>query len=565
MRQIDKKRLGDLLVEAGKITSEQLKDQLVKQKTSGKRLGELLIEEGIITEDDIVNVLEMQLGIPRAYLDFITIEEAAVKTIPEGLAKKYGLIPIALEDDKLSVAMSDPMNIFALDDVRIASGYEIETLIATSSEIQRALDKVYTGQSVEKAAEELNKENERKQEADDRNEINQSVEEINNAPIVKLVDSMLKDAIKQRSSDIHIEPFEKYIKVRYRIDGELQEKQKLPIESLAALVTRIKILSNMNIAEKRIPQDGRMKIFLDGKNIDLRVSALPTIYGEKIVFRVLRNDNYLLGKEKLGMDDEDMNRLDSIIQNPYGIVLVTGPTGSGKSTTLYTLLNELNTSDKNIITVEDPVEYMLDGINQVNVNVKAGLTFAAGLRSILRQDPDIVMIGEIRDSETAEIAVRAAVTGHLVLSTIHTNDAPSSIVRLVDMGIQSYLAATSVAGIIAQRLVRRICPNCDEEYEASEYEKRILRIDESRSLRLHRGKGCQQCNDTGYLGRLGIYEIMEISQEVRNLIMKNAGTEEIRESSIKGGMKTLRVSCENLVLQGKTTVDELIKTVYIKE
>lgn len=557
------KRLGDLLVEAGKITENQLQDALKKQKVFGKRLGEILIEADYIKEEDIIDVLEIQLGLQRVYLDFIDFDLKVVKIVPENLARKYNLVPISIKDNKINVAMSDPLNIFAQDDVKVASGYEVNPMIAAEAEIKKTIDKLYSGQKVEKAAEEFTKEHKLKLEKEEQSL--EDIVDINNAPIIKLVDLILSDAVKSGSSDIHIEPFLGYIKVRYRIDGELQEKKRLPIESLGALITRIKILSNMNIAERRIPQDGRMKITIDDEEIDLRVSSLPTIHGEKIVIRILRNTNVHIGKEKLGMSADNIEKLNRIIKSPYGIILVTGPTGSGKSTTLYTILNELNSNDTNIITVEDPVEYVMEGINQVNVNVKAGLTFANGLRSILRQDPDIVMIGEMRDSETAEIAVRAAITGHLVLSTIHTNDAPSTIVRLEDMGIEPYLVASSVVGIMAQRLIRKICPFCKEEYDADNYEKSVLGIAKNENIKLSKGRGCPKCNGTGYLGRIGVYEIMEINKEIRELIMKNATTDELRRFSIENGMKTIKKSCEELVIKNKTTVEELVKIAFSKE
>lgn len=559
-----KKKLGDILVDSGKITEAQLIQALDKQKSTKKKLGEVLIDEGLITEEEIFEVLQIQLGFSRVYLDGIVIDKEVIKKVPINIAKMYTLIPFQLDGNVLSVAMHDPLNFFAADDVSITSGCEVQIFIATKSEINKAIDKYYSGQNVAMAAEELSKENKI---ASEEKKVKESIaeEEINNAPIVKLVDSILKDAIKARTSDIHIEPFENYVKIRYRIDGQLYEKQRIAKDSLASLVTRIKILSNLNIAEKRIPQDGRIKMKSDGKEIDMRVSVLPTIHGEKVVIRILNTNNFNITKEQLGMEEDDLEKLERIIQAPYGIILATGPTGSGKSTTLYSILKELNKDDVNIVTVEDPVEYMLEGINQVNVNVKAGLTFASGLRSILRQDPDIVMIGEIRDSETAEIAIRAAITGHLVLSTLHTNDAPSTVVRLMDMGIQSYLVASSVVGIIAQRLVRKICPHCIEEYTASDYEKKILGVDTDLDIKLYRGTGCIKCEDTGYSGRLGVYEILEVTKEIRDLITKKADVEEIKQAAIKNGMKTIRKGCKNLVLRGKTTIDELIRTAFVKE
>jgi len=561
-----KKKLGNILVESGKISEVQLMQALDKQKNTKKKLGEVLIEEGLITEEEIFEVLRLQLGFNRVYLDGMVIDEEVIKKVPLAIAKKYTLIPFELNGYVLSVAMEDPLNFFAADDVRITSGCEVQIFLATKSEINKAIDKYYSGQNVAEAAEELSKQNEMSAEEKEK-QMKEAMaeEEINNAPIVKLVDSILKDAIKARTSDIHIEPFDNYVKIRYRIDGQLHEKQRLSKDSLASLVTRIKILSNLNIAEKRIPQDGRIKMKSDNKEIDMRVSVLPTIYGEKIVIRILNTNNFNITKEQLGMDPDDLEKLDRIIQAPYGIILATGPTGSGKSTTLYSILKELNRDDVNIVTVEDPVEYMLEGVNQVNVNAKAGLTFASGLRSILRQDPDIVMIGEIRDSETAEIAIRAAITGHVVLSTIHTNDAPSTVVRLMDMGIQSYLVGSSVVGIIAQRLVRRICPHCAEEYTASDYEKRILGVDPSEDIKLYRGVGCLKCDETGYSGRLGVYEILEVTKEIRDLITKKADVEEIKQAAIRNGMKTIRKACENLVLNGRTTIDELIRTAFVKE
>lgn len=558
------KRLGDLLVESGKITDRELQEALNKQKITGKRLGEILTEEGYITEEDIIDILEIQLGIQRVYLDFIEIDHKLVKLVPERLARKYTLVPTRIVNDKIQVAMSDPLNIFAQEDVRISSGYEVKPQISTNAEIIKVIDKLYSGEKVEKAAEEFSKEHKLKLEREESEKLNE-LEDISHAPIVKLVDLILSDAINSKSSDIHIEPFEKYIKIRYRIDGVLYEQKKLPVEFQGALITRIKILANMNIAEKRIPQDGRMKIDYKGKFVDLRVSVLPTINGEKVVIRILKNDNVTVGKEKLGMNQEEIKLLNDMIKIPYGIILVTGPTGSGKSTTLYTILNELNDNNKNIITVEDPVEYILEGVNQVNVNNKAGLTFASGLRSILRQDPDIVMIGEMRDNETAEIAVRAAITGHLVLSTIHTNDAPSSIMRLIDMGIEPYLVATSLGGVIAQRLVRTICPNCKEAYEASNYEKEVLEIKGEEKINLYRGNGCPQCHGTGYSGRTGVYEMMEITKLHRELIMNGASAEKIKEESIKNGMTTIKRACEKLVIEGVTTFEELVKTAFLKE
>lgn len=566
MANMLKKRLGDLLVDYGKIYKEQLDDVLKKQKISGKRLGEILIEENFVTEEDIIDVLEVQLGIERVYLDMTNIDKQAVLSIPESLASKYTLIPIAIKNDKIRVVMSDPLNIFAVDDVKIASGYEVEPLISTKAEINTYIDRYYSNQFAQKAAEELSREykNDRNVK-DDKNAEDDNLSDLKNAPAVRLVDSIIKEAVKTRASDIHIEPFEKYIKVRNRIDGELHETMQSNKDVLGAMVTRIKILGNLNIAEKRIPQDGRIITKVDDVEVDLRVSILPTVHGEKVVIRVLRRDSFMIGRQEMGMQPDDVEKIDKIKNSSYGIILITGPTGSGKSTTLYSILNDLNTPNKNIITVEDPVEYMMEGVNQVNVNTKAGMTFAAGLRSILRQDPDIIMIGEIRDGETAEIGIRAAITGHIVLSTMHTNDAASTVVRLVDMGIEPYLVATSLAGVISQRLVRKICSYCKEGYEANEAEKSMLNVDKASEVTIYKGKGCPYCGNSGYSGRVGVYEIMEVTREHRQLIMANKSTDELKDLSIRKGMKTLKTSCAEAVIKGLTTIDELIRVSYLKE
>lgn len=560
-----KRRLGDLLVQSGKISMLQLQDALRRQRTLGKKLGELLIDDGLVTAEEIIEVLEKQTGIERINLDTIILDKKAIKVVPESMCLKHDLIPFGFNENKIKVAMWDPLNIFAIDDVSIASGFEVETYIALKGEIKKYIERYYSDQQVLKAAEELSKEKQGEGRGQNQLSEDEEFDDIKNAPVVKMVDYLLKNAIEARASDIHIEPYEKYIRIRYRIDGQLVQISTLGIDSLAALVTRIKILANLNIAEKRVPQDGRIITKAGDKEVDLRVSILPTVSGEKVVIRILNRDSYQIGLERLGMDEEEFKQLNNIINNPHGIILVTGPTGSGKSTTLYTLLNELNSENKNIITVEDPVEYMLEGINQVNVNTKAGLTFASGLRSILRQDPDIVMIGEIRDNETAQIAIRAAITGHLVLSTLHTNDAPSSVTRLIDMDIQPYLVATSVVGVIAQRLVRKVCPKCQISYNATAAEKQILGIHEHEELILSKGEGCAYCNNSGYSGRTGVYEIMEVTREHKELMMNDRSSDALKDLSLKKGMKTLGMACRDLVLKGTTTVDELVKIAYLNE
>lgn len=547
---------------AGKITSYELQNALKAQKLLGKKLGTVLIDEGIVSEDDIIDAIQDQTGIEKVDLNDITFDKKAIKIVPQSLCEKYNLIAFGFDGDKIKVALEDPLNIFAVDDISISTGLEVKTFISTKGDISKFIKINYSSEEVNKAAEELLKE------AIESKNVNLNVEEIDdvrNAPVVKMIEQLFKNAIEMRASDVHIEPYEKEIRIRYRVDGELITINTLGVESLGPLIARIKILANLNIAEKRQTQDGRIITKIGEKDVDLRVSILPVVNGEKVVIRILNRDNYKLGKEKLGLSKENLEKLNRIISSPNGIVLVTGPTGSGKSTTLYTVLSELNSSSVNIVTIEDPVEYTLNGINQVNVNNKAGLTFASGLRSILRQDPDIVMIGEIRDEETAQIAIKAAITGHLVLSTLHTNDAPSSITRLIDMGIEPYLAATSISGIIAQRLVRKICPNCKEEYVASDYERDIFGVKDGEVLKLYKGRGCGHCNNTGYMGRIGIYEIMEITREHRDAINKTRDSNVLKDISKKYGMTTIAEEGKKLVLQGITNLEELAAITLLKE
>ena len=562
MAIIQKKRLGDILIMAEKITPFQLQSALRTQKLLGKKLGEVLIDSGIVSEEDIIDAIEKQTGIQKVDLNNVNFDKKAIKIIPQNLCMKYNLIAFGFQEEKIMVALSDPLNIFAIDDISISTGLEVKTFIAPKKDINKFVQINYSSEEVNKAAEELLKETiESKGTSVDVEEI----DDVKNAPVVKMIEYLFKNSVEMRASDIHIEPYEKEIRIRYRIDGELRTVNTIGIESLAPLVTRIKILANLNIAEKRIPQDGRIITKIGNTDIDLRISILPTVNGEKIVIRILSKENYKLGKESLGLTKKNQEKLDGIISSPHGIVLVTGPTGSGKSTTLYTVLSELNSSNVNIITIEDPVEYTLNGINQVNVNNKAGLTFASGLRSILRQDPDIVMIGEIRDEETAQIAIKAAITGHLVLSTLHTNDAPSTMTRLVDMGVEPYLVATSISGIIAQRLVKKICLNCKEEYIASDYQKSVFNIKENETLKLYRGKGCGHCNNTGYSGRIGVYEIMEITREHRDAINKTRDSNVLKDISIKNGMTTLADECKELVLKGVTTIEELATITLLRD
>ena len=554
MALVEKRRLGDILVRAGKINHFQLQEALKSQKQLGKKLGEILVEQHILTEQDIIQAIEEQTGIKQVDLNEINFDKKAIKAVSQNLCEKYGFVPFELEVNKIKVAMADPLNIFAIDDISIATALDVEVYIAPKSEIYKFIKVIYTREEVLKAAEALTKESLQTR----LTSLNlENLEDVKNAPVVKMVDFLFRNSIEMRASDIHIEPFEEVIRIRYRIDGDLRLVNTLGIESLAPLVTRIKILAGLNIAEKRIPQDGRIMMQIGGYDVDLRVSILPVVNGEKIVIRILNRSSYEFGRQHLGMSTHNIEKLERILGNPHGIVLVTGPTGSGKSTTLYTLLGELNTEEVNIVTIEDPVEYKLTGVNQVNVNPKAGLTFASGLRSILRQDPDVVMIGEIRDEETAQIATRAAITGHLVLSTLHTNDAPTTITRLIDMGLEPYLVASSITGVIAQRLVKKICPHCKTAYDASTLEKKFLGVDLSTSLTLYKGDGCGYCQHTGYMGRKGVYEIMEITKEHREAISKNQDISVLRQLCEKYGMTVLASECRELVFAGVTTIKEL--------
>ena len=551
-------KLGELLLYSNKITREQLNYALKEQKVTGKKIGQILVEDGYTTDNDIMEVLEFQLGIPHVDLEKYLIKPEIVLEIPENIARRYDLIAIDKKGDYLIVAMADPLNFFAIDDMKVFTKYEIQPAIAPREIIQKNIDKFYRKESTEKMLKEFK----------DSYEIGnvekleeEELLEVTSAPIVKLINSIIEQAVDSKASDIHIEPYAEDIRVRFRVDGDLHEIMKLSSSSLSAMVTRIKIMGKMNIAEKRIPQDGRVETKIRGKEMDIRISTIPTVYGEKIVLRLLDRSNFMFSKEELGFTEENLKAFNRILGQPYGMVLVTGPTGSGKTTTLYAILKEINKIEKNIITVEDPVEYKLDGINQVQVNPKAGLTFASGLRSILRQDPDIIMVGEIRDSETAEIAVRAAITGHLVLSTLHTNDSSSSIMRLIDMGVEPYLVSSAVIGIVSQRLVKELCPNCKIPYEASYSEKSLLGLNIDESITLYGPRGCNKCNG-GYKGRRAVHEIMIINENIRQLIDKGASIDDLRIAAEKQGMVSLLEDSVNLALKGLTTIEEVLKAGY---
>lgn len=552
-------RLGDLLIREKLLTEKQLEIALNRQKATGRKLGEILTNDNFVKEKDIIRVLQIQLKIPYVELEEVVFDSQLTQIVSEALARKYNLVPIKQYDDKIVIAMSDPLNIFAIDDVRIATGFKVETVIAMTDAVNLAIDKLYTRQKAEQAVEDFTKQL-GTQNSDELEAEMDIMESINKAPIVQLVNSIIDQAVIMRASDIHIEPFEKIVRIRYRIDGELQTRMNPSKATHGAIVTRIKIMCNLDIAERRKPQDGRYEYTKEGQIIDLRISIIPTVFGEKIVIRLLDRSSFLLSKRQLGFSEGNLEVFEQIIHAPHGIILVTGPTGSGKTTTLYTVLNELNTERQNIITLEDPVEYRMDGVNQVQVNPKAGVNFTEGLRSILRQDPNIIMIGEIRDAETAQIAIRAAITGHLVISTLHTNDAASTISRLLDMGIESYLLSSALVGIVSQRLVRKICENCKESYEIDDSEKNVINTFNIRTL--WRGRGCSKCHGTGYKGRIGIHEIITIDKDIKLLMEGHASTVEIKEAAIKKGMIDIAENCRELVLEGITTVAEYSRVIY---
>lgn len=564
-------RLGDLLLKAQLITQDQLNKALAEQRSLGGRLGEVLMRLGYVSEEDIIECLSHQFGVPSINLRHFEIDEAVAKLVPVDLARKYNVVPVNKTGAILTVAMADPTNIFAMDEITFMTGYRVEPVVASEEAIRAAIDRHFGSSreiELKKVMEDLSQVDEAALELLEESEdvdLQALEAESAEAPVVRLVNIILTDAIKRGASDIHIEPYEKVFRVRYRIDGILNEVMTPPLRLKDAIVSRLKILSKLDIAEKRLPQDGRikLKVKIEGKarDLDFRVSTLPTLFGEKVVLRLLDKENLQLDLTKLGFEKSSLKRFEDAILKPYGMVLVTGPTGSGKTNTLYSALSRVNTPTVNIMTAEDPVEFQLPGINQVQMKEAIGLNFAAALRSFLRQDPNIVLVGEIRDFETAEIAVKAALTGHLVLSTLHTNDAPSTVSRLMNMGIEPFLVATSVNVIAAQRLVRRICSNCKEETEAPVQALLSVGFSEAEAptLRLHHGRGCDRCNGTGYKGRVGLFEVMDLTEDIRELILSGATAVELRRKAIEEGMITLRQSGLQKIRDGVTTIDEVVR------
>ena len=555
-------RIGDLLVEAGAITDEQLQEALAKQKEEGGMLGNIIMDLGFISRELLITVLTTQMGIEYCEIKTIQIEEDVINLVSKDLVQKYKAMPIGYSPENpnmLQVAMADPMDLMAIDDISISSGLQVEPLLSFQDDLENVIGKYYGSVEAMEAAEAYKIE----MGTSDDDEGSGFDDEIDNSPIVLLVNQIIEGGVRQRASDIHIEALETNVRVRYRIDGALKQVMTYELSILPAISARIKIIGNMDIAEKRKPQDGRITIIVDRKEFDVRVSILPTVFGEKTVMRLTSKDGLTKPKSGLGFTPEEIEVFDGILSNPHGIILVTGPTGSGKSTTLYTSLSELNTEDVNIITVEDPVEANINGINQVQVNVKAEMTFAAALRSILRQDPDIIMIGEIRDGETAQIAVQAAITGHLVVSTLHTNSAASTVTRIIDMGIEPYVAGDALVGVIAQRLVRRLCTSCRVPRLADDDEKTVLGVkDPEDDVVVYEPVGCPLCNDTGYSGRIGVYEMMPVSKELQAVIARGATADVIEKQALEEGMSTLKMSAARHVLAGTTSLAEMKKIVY---
>ncbi len=556
-------RLGDMLVKAALITREQLNQALQQQQTTGGRIGTNLVKLGFISEDDITSFLSRQYGVPSINLSHFEIDANVIKLIPSEIAQKHQVIPINRTGNVLTVAMTDPSNIFAIDDIKFMTGFKVEPVVAAETSIRNSINKYYDSAGLVEDIMKTFDDKDVEALKDDEDGVNAAElgKAAEDAPVVKLVNLVLTDAIKKGASDIHIEPYEKSFRVRYRIDGVLYDVMQPPTRLKAAMTSRVKIMAQLDIAERRLPQDGRIKIKMAGKEMDFRVSTLPTLFGEKVVLRLLDKGNLQLDMTKLGFGPEALADFEKGLLMPFGMVLVTGPTGSGKTTTLYSALNRLNTVDTNIMTAEDPVEFNLSGINQVQTKAEIGLTFATALRSFLRQDPDVIMVGEIRDYETAEIAVKAALTGHLVLSTLHTNDAPSTISRLLNMGVEPFLVSASTNVIVAQRLARRICQACKEVVAVPG--PALVNVgfspDEASTIKPYKGKGCMACSDTGYRGRVALYEVMLIKDNIKEAILQGASAMELRELGRKNGMQTLREAGLQKLREGMTTVEEVLR------
>lgn len=557
-----RKLLGDILLENGLLNKAQLEDALAEQKHSREKLGRILVRKGYITDQQLLEVLEFSLGIPQVQLNRVSIDPAAVKTLPTSLIRKHYILPISINQQRLTLAMVDPLNYEAIDDVRILTGLDVLPVLVSETDMNAAIQQyaaLQVDSKIEKLLGELSQYNYGAVEADSL-----SADIDDDAPVIRMVNSILQQAVQGRASDVHIEPLEHEVRVRFRIDGDLLEVLNLPKKSFPAIVSRIKIMGNLDISEKRVPQDGRTRLVIDGREIDFRISTLPSIHGEKIVLRILDRAHALMPLQALGFSEANMAKIASLIRRPHGMIVVTGPTGSGKTTTLYSILTEINVTERNIVTLEDPVEYSLVGINQVQINTKAGLTFPAGLRAILRQDPDIIMVGEMRDTETTELGVRAALTGHLFFSTLHTNSAAGTVARMVNMGVENYLLSSSLIGVISQRLIRRLCPNCKETYYLEETIARSLHMEAYADRKFYRPRGCNMCRHTGYSGRLALHEVLVLGPQMRAAINNNINSEDdLERIARQEGMITMREDGINKALAGLTSLEEVMKGVYL--
>ena len=563
------KRLGDLLLAAGTITEAQLAKGLELQKGSRERLGTVLITGGIITEEALIEALQMQLGIEFIDLTRVNIPTEMAQALPKNIARQYQVVPVRVVRDELFLAMSDPMNFYAIEEVRKAARKKVTPMIATADGVEHAIQTLYSNENAAKAIEEMKREAAVTGEGAAVTEISFSATQIgddgvSSAPTIRLVNSIIERAVTERASDIHIEPREDSLMVRMRVDGILHEILTVPKDVQNSVIARIKIMSSMDIAERRIPQDGRFNVKSRDKEYDLRASTLPTVYGEKVVLRLLDKSGGNVTEESVGLEGEDLRKYLEMLRTRNGVILVVGPTGSGKSTTMYAMINRLNTKEVNLVTLEDPVEYNISGVNQVQINEKTGMTFASGLRSILRQDPDVIAIGEIRDGETADIAMRSAITGHVVLSTIHTNDAVGAIDRLRDIGCEPYIIAAALRGIISQRLVRRVCPYCREAYTPAEEELMDLRTEVPAGTRFFRGKGCPHCLNSGYRGRAAVFEMLPVTGQVRSLIYAQAGRRKVEEELKRdgSGFVSIQANAMRLIREGVTTVDEVLRVIH---
>ena len=555
-------RLGDLLISAGVIRPEQLNDALAIQKKTRERLGDVLINNGIITEQQLIEALQMQLGVDFVDLTAVSIPLELARFVPRSIAKKYCVVPVKLQKDELYVAMSDPLNFEAQEEVKSASHKQVVPMIATRRAVEQAIATLYGNEGTARAIEEMKREAGSNQADIVPVQMSKAVDNgAAEAPTIRFVNSVIERAITERASDIHLEPQEGEMVVRMRIDGVLRRVFTVPANLQATVIARLKIMGGMNIAERKIPQDGRAMVTAKDKEIDLRISSIPTIYGEKIVLRLLDKSSGHINRKTIGLEGEDEKKYDRLLKNSSGVILIVGPTGSGKSTTMCAMIQELCSEQTNIMTLEDPVEYNIPGTNQCQINEKIGMTFAAGLRSILRQDPDVISVGEIRDGETASIAVRAAITGHLVISTLHTNDAVSTISRLVDIGVEPYMISSALRGVVSQRLVRKICPHCRKAYTPTEEEKRMVGIPENEDVTFYKGEGCQECGRTGYRGRRGVFEILTLDAALRREVANNASSEELTKTALENGFVTMKDNCRRLVLEGVTTVAEAAKAI----